>query len=77
MPSCETAVIAANTNVIVRFLTGDDPRQLERAKALFASETMFIPKTVMHLASAKDADIFTAFDEDFVKRGSRLGVFAL
>jgi predicted nucleic acid-binding protein len=126
-------VIAVDTNVIVRFLTGDDPGQLERAKALFASETILIPKTVMlesggvlrklykigrtetlnalsglaalpnvrcedgtalaaafawahqgvdfadalHLASARGADRFATFDEDFVKRGSGAGVYAL
>ena len=40
-------MIAADTNVVVRLLAGDDPAQAERAKALFASETIFLSKTVM------------------------------
>lgn len=40
-------MIAADTNVVIRLLTGDDPAQAERARALFASETIFLPKTVM------------------------------
>jgi predicted nucleic acid-binding protein len=40
-------MIAVDTNVVIRLLTGDDPDQTERARALFASETIFVPKTVM------------------------------
>jgi predicted nucleic-acid-binding protein len=40
-------VIAADTNVIVRLLTGDEPRQTERARQLFETETVFLPKTVL------------------------------
>ena len=38
---------AVYTNVVVRLLTGDEPRQLERARKLFETETVFLPKTVM------------------------------
>ncbi|MBF0355542.1 MAG: type II toxin-antitoxin system VapC family toxin [Alphaproteobacteria bacterium] len=40
-------MIAVDTNVIVRLLTGDDPKQSKRALALFEQETIFLPKTVM------------------------------
>ncbi|HEY2615784.1 MAG TPA: type II toxin-antitoxin system VapC family toxin [Acetobacteraceae bacterium] len=40
-------MIAVDTNVIVRLLTGDDPAQLERARRLFETETIFLPKTVV------------------------------
>ena len=40
-------MISVDTNVIVRLLTGDDPPQFERAKALFSKETIFITTTVI------------------------------
>jgi predicted nucleic-acid-binding protein len=40
-------VIAADTNVIVRLLTGDDPRQTAQARRLFEVETIFLPKTAL------------------------------
>ena len=40
-------MIAADTNVVVRLLTGDDPEQAARARRLFETETVFLPKTVM------------------------------
>jgi predicted nucleic acid-binding protein len=40
-------VIAVDTNVVVRLLTGDDPDQAARARALFEAETVWLPKTVM------------------------------
>jgi predicted nucleic-acid-binding protein len=40
-------VIAVDTNVLVRILTHDDPRQYSRAAALFASEEIWIAKTVL------------------------------
>lgn len=47
MPSCVIAMIAVDTNIVVRLLTGDDPAQAERAKALFAGDTVFLSKTVV------------------------------
>ena len=47
LPSCDGAVIAVDTKVAVRLLTGDDPAQLEIARRLFAAETIFLPKTVI------------------------------
>jgi predicted nucleic-acid-binding protein len=40
-------VIAVDTNVIVRLLTDDEPRQTERVKRLFEAETIFLPKTMV------------------------------
>jgi predicted nucleic-acid-binding protein len=40
-------VIAADTNVIVRLLTRDDELQYKKAFALFRSQTVFIPDTVI------------------------------
>jgi predicted nucleic-acid-binding protein len=40
-------VIAVDTNVLVRFLTRDDPAQSPRAVTLFGSEEIWIAKTVL------------------------------
>lgn len=40
-------MIAVDTNVLVRLLTGDDPAQTKRAADLFARENIFIAKTVL------------------------------
>ncbi|WP_204848424.1 type II toxin-antitoxin system VapC family toxin [Rhodopila globiformis] len=40
-------MIAADTNIIVRLLTADEPRQTEQARRLFETETVFLPKTVL------------------------------
>ena len=45
--NCAGAVIAVDTNIVVRLLTGDDPAQLERVRRLFETETIFLPKTVV------------------------------
>jgi predicted nucleic-acid-binding protein len=38
---------AVDTNVLVRFLTNDDPKQAAAAKSLFANETIWVAKTVL------------------------------
>jgi predicted nucleic-acid-binding protein len=40
-------MIAVDTNVLVRLLTGDDPRQEAAARSLFASGPIWIAKTVL------------------------------
>jgi predicted nucleic-acid-binding protein len=40
-------MIAIDTNVVVRFLTRDDPAQAVRAKALLLAEPVFLSKTVL------------------------------
>jgi predicted nucleic-acid-binding protein len=39
-------MIAVDTNVVVRLLTGDDLKQATAAQSLFATETIWIAKTV-------------------------------
>ncbi len=40
-------MISVDTNVIVRFLTRDDERQYKKAYAIFKSQEIFIPDTVI------------------------------
>jgi predicted nucleic-acid-binding protein len=40
-------MIAVDTNVLVRLLTGDDPKQETTARSLFARESIWIAKTVL------------------------------
>ena len=40
-------MIAVDTNVVVRLLTGDDRKQAAAARSLFASEPIWIAKTVL------------------------------
>jgi predicted nucleic-acid-binding protein len=40
-------MIAIDTNLVVRLLTNDDRRQAQRAAAVFASDDIFLPKTVL------------------------------
>lgn len=38
---------AVDTNVIVRYLTGDDPAQADKARAIVGQEPVFVPRTVV------------------------------
>ena len=40
-------MIAIDTNVVVQFLTGDDPGQSARARALIETEAVFVATTVL------------------------------
>ena len=40
-------MIAADTSVIIRLLTGDEPQQTAQARQLFETESVFLPKTVL------------------------------
>lgn len=40
-------MLAVDTNIVVRLLTGDDPKQTASAKAVFASGPIWIAKTVL------------------------------
>jgi predicted nucleic acid-binding protein len=40
-------MIAVDTNVLLRFLTRDDPDQAVRAKALLGGGSVFVPRTVV------------------------------
>ncbi|WP_242470885.1 type II toxin-antitoxin system VapC family toxin [Thiocystis violacea] len=41
------AMLAVDTNIIVRIVTNDDPEQSPRAIALFERERIFLTKTVL------------------------------
>ena len=36
-----------DTNVIVRYLTGDDPHQAAKARAVIGQQPVFVPRTVL------------------------------
>lgn len=40
-------MLAVDTNIAVRFLTGDEPAQAGRARAIFEGEAVLLLKTVM------------------------------
>lgn len=40
-------MLAVDTNIIVRYLVGDDPAQAEKAGRLIGHEPVFIPRSVM------------------------------
>jgi predicted nucleic-acid-binding protein len=62
-------MIAIDTNIIVRFLTADDPAQFKKARALFQKEDIVIPITVVletqwvltYAYQFNPADIISAF----------------
>lgn len=47
MPQKQSAVQAIDTNVIVRFLTADDPAQAPIARDVIAAGAVFVPATVI------------------------------
>jgi len=66
-------MISVDTNVIVRFLTGDDQLQFEKAKALFSTESIIITTSVIlecewvlrYAYHFKHPEIATAFQSLF------------
>lgn len=40
-------MLAVDTNLVVRLVTNDDKAQATRAKAVFAANDIFVPKTVL------------------------------
>lgn len=40
-------MIAVDTNIIIRFITRDDPDQFARVEALLGSNPVYVPKTVI------------------------------
>ncbi len=40
-------MISIDTNIVIRFLTGDDYPQFKKAKKIFKEKKIFIPLTVM------------------------------
>ncbi len=40
-------MIAIDTNIVIRLLTGDDPEQYEKAQRLVKRNVVFVPETVL------------------------------
>lgn len=59
-------MIAVDTNVVVRLLTQDDPKQAAAAKSLFAAGPIWIAKTVL-LESGWVLRRLYGFDEDAIR----------
>ena len=56
------ALIAVDTNVVVRLFTRDDPEQFERAEACFAGADVFVPDSVL-LETAWVLESVYSFDD--------------
>jgi len=59
-------MIAVDTNVLVRLLTGDDPKQTSAARSVFAAGPIWIAKTVL-LETAWVLRSLYAFDESAIR----------
>ena len=59
-------MIAVDTNVLVRLLTHDDPKQAYAARALFAAEPIWIAKTVL-LETAWVLQSLYGFEESAIR----------
>jgi predicted nucleic-acid-binding protein len=57
---------AVDTNVLVRLLTGDEPKQADAARALFAAGPIWIAKTVL-LETNWVLHSLYGFDEDAIR----------
>ena len=57
---------AVDTNVVVRLLTGDEPKQSAAARSLFAAGPIWIAKTVLLETSWVLQSVY-GFDEDSVR----------
>ena len=64
-------MLAVDTNVVVRFLAGDDPAQHRRAVALFRAHTVWLSKTVLLETEwvLRSAFAFTAAEITHALRG--------
>src|SRR5580700_11028132 len=59
-------MVAVDTNVVVRLLTADDPKQAAAARSLFATEPIWIAKTVL-LETGWVLRSLYGFDDDAVR----------
>ena len=55
---------AVDSNILVRFLTGDDPRQFRAAKALFEREEIWISRLVLLEADWVLRSVFSYTDDE-------------
>jgi predicted nucleic acid-binding protein len=53
-----------DVNILVRFLTGDDPRQFKEAKAIFEREEVWISRTVLLEADWVLRSVFSYTDKE-------------
>lgn len=65
-------MVAVDTNVLVRFLVDDDPDQSRAARALFASEAIWIPKTVILETNWVLCSLFGLTEVEIARALSRL-----
>jgi predicted nucleic acid-binding protein len=65
-------MIAVDTNVLVRLLTGDDPKQ--EAAALALAKHGVELADALHLSSRPPEATFVSFDKSFVQRARRARV---
>jgi predicted nucleic-acid-binding protein len=61
-------MIAVDTNVLVRLLTGDDPGQTSAARSLFAARPIWIAKTVL-LETGWVLRSLYGFEESAIREG--------
>jgi len=59
-------MVAVDTNVLVRLLTGDDPRQSAVARSLFAGQEIWIAKSVL-LETAWVLGSLYAFEQEAIR----------
>lgn len=65
-------MVAVDTDVLVRFLLDDDPDQSRAARALFASEVIWIPKTVILETNWVLCSLFGLTEVEIARALSRL-----
>ena len=65
-------MVAVDTNVLVRFLVDDDPDQSRAARALFDSEVVWIPKTVILETNWVLCSLFGLTEVEIARALSRL-----
>jgi predicted nucleic-acid-binding protein len=68
-------MVAVDTNVLIRLLTDDDPGQAASARALFATEAIWVAKTVLLETTWVLRSVY-GFDEDAI-RASLLSLLGL
>jgi predicted nucleic acid-binding protein len=74
-------MLAIDTDVIVRHLTGDDPEQAARARALIERTARALNwlergmdfADALHLTKADDCEAFVSFDRRLAAAADRLG----
>jgi predicted nucleic acid-binding protein len=82
-------MLAIDTNVVVRYLTGDDPDQAAKARRIVDGEAVLVTTTVLLetewvlrgaygfrgalLAGARDCEAFVTFDSALAKAAARRG----